>query len=90
MYNIPLDVKVVDPSSDSNRGVPRDVRIVDSDGIAAQIIFNNFSAIIAPTGSNDASENYSVGSLWIDTVLGDIYICVDASIIGAASWTKIN
>lgn len=47
------------------------------------------SAIIAPTVADDSSAGYSVNSLWTDTVLDDLYGCVDAS-VGAAVWKKLS
>ena len=46
---------------------------------------SNLSAIIPPTVNNDSSEGYAIGSLWIDTALDEIYVCLDSS-LGAALW----
>lgn len=87
-YNIPLDVKVVDPSTTSNQGVPRDVRIVDADGNAAQLIFDNLTATTAPTANDDSGDNYTVGSRWVDVTADKAYICVDAT-VGSAVWQEV-
>lgn len=50
---------------------------------------NNYAAITAPTASNDGAQGYSVGSEWINTALGDVYKCVNAT-TGAAVWRKLN
>lgn len=44
---------------------------------------DNFTAIAAPTVTNDDTEGYSPGSRWYYN--GDIWLCVDAS-TGAAVW----
>lgn len=46
---------------------------------------NNFTAIIAPTVNDDSGDNYSIGSLWLDTVLSQWYIAIDVT-VGAAVW----
>jgi hypothetical protein len=48
---------------------------------------NNFTAIVAPTTGDDSDDGYEVGSAWVDTVLGDHYVCVDAT-VAAASWKQ--
>lgn len=49
----------------------------------------NLTAVVAPTVTDDDSADYSVGSMWIDTVTDKAYICFDAS-TGAAVWTDIT
>ena len=46
---------------------------------------NNFTATSPPGPSNDSSEGYSVGSVWIDTSSGTVYTCI-VSTVGAAEW----
>ncbi len=43
----------------------------------------------APTAGDDTGDGYEVGSTWIDTAGGDIYVCVDAS-AAAAVWVDIS
>lgn len=50
---------------------------------------SNFTAIIAPVVTDDETEGYEVGSLWVDTVGGAAYICVDAT-EDAAVWEQID
>ena len=50
-------------------------------------IKNNLSASAAPTSTNDDSEGYTVGSLWVDTTNDVQYICVDAT-NDAAVWNS--
>lgn len=45
----------------------------------------NFTAITAPTVSNDNTQGYSAGSLWLDTATGVTYVCISAA-TGAAVW----
>ena len=37
---------------------------------------NNVSATSDPTVNNDVDENYAVGSTWINTTTGRVWICV--------------
>jgi len=56
---------------------------------AYAVIQDNLIAIIAPVVGDDDTAGYEVGSKWIDTVLGDTYVCVDAT-TGAAVWVLLN
>lgn len=47
---------------------------------------NNISATIDPTATDDYSAGYSTGSIWVNTVSAQTYLCVDPT-IGAAVWT---
>ena len=49
------------------------------------LVKSNLQATIAPSSSNDDSEGYAVGSLWIDNTAKRVYACTDAS-TGAAVW----
>lgn len=53
------------------------------------LIKSNFAATAAPTVNNDATEGYSVGSLWVDTANEHCYQCVSPS-AGAAIWRQID
>ena len=46
---------------------------------------DNLVATSAPNGSNDNTEGYAVGSIWVDVTNDDSYTCVDAS-TGTAVW----
>ena len=48
---------------------------------------SKYDATVAPGLSNDTSEGYSVGSIWVDVSADQFYICVDAS-SGAAIWSS--
>lgn len=50
---------------------------------------SNLAAALAPAVGDDSSAGYGVGSVWINTTLGDVYQAVDVT-IGAAIWRKLN
>jgi len=45
----------------------------------------NYAASTAPATSNDSSEGYRVGSMWIDTTNDEVYRCTDDA-VDAALW----
>lgn len=47
---------------------------------------NNFAATTAPGVGNDSSQNYQVGSTWVNTASGISYVAMDVT-KGAAVWT---
>ena len=53
------------------------------------IVLHNFTAIVAPEPSDDSSAGYSVGSIWLDTVAGNIYQARSVA-VGAADWACIT
>lgn len=50
---------------------------------------NNYLGQSAPTVTDDESKFFKVGSVWVDVILGDVYMCVDPS-TGAAIWVQLN
>jgi hypothetical protein len=46
---------------------------------------NNFTGTTAPTASNDNTQGYAVGSMWVDTVANRVYFCTNAA-TGSAAW----
>jgi hypothetical protein len=48
--------------------------------------YNN-TAAVAPTVNDDKDDGYSKGSVWVDTVTKDSYVCTDDS-SGAAVWKE--
>lgn len=57
------------------------------DTLDTNIPKSNFSASAAPTGDDDTTEGYSVGSRWFDTTNDQAYVCLDAS-YGSAIWKQ--
>lgn len=55
--------------------------------VASTRAFNNFAATVAPTSNDDSDDGYDVGSTWVDTSSGVVYVCTDAS-VGAAVWSS--
>lgn len=48
---------------------------------------NNFQATVDPTVSDDSTQGYSVGSLWINKTTRTEWVCMSAA-VGAAVWTN--
>jgi len=48
-------------------------------------IKNNLASTVAPTASNDSSQGYSVGSVWINSTSNTIYVATNIA-VGAANW----
>ena len=53
------------------------------------ILQNNWTAIVAPTGTDDSSLGYAVGSQWVDAILDKSYILLNPA-LGAAVWKDIT
>lgn len=48
----------------------------------------NFNGSGPPQNTDDNTEGYSIGSLWVYYIKGLLYVCTDAS-TGAANWTYL-
>jgi hypothetical protein len=46
---------------------------------------NNLTAVIDPVPTNDSSQDYGVGSVWVNTAAGRVWICQSAT-ANAAVW----
>jgi len=55
----------------------------------APFVKDNLSGTVAPGVNDDSSAGYAVRSRWFDTVAGEVYMCLDAS-VGAADWENIT
>lgn len=58
---------------------------VTGNGSSLSAIKYNYTAAVDPTPANDSSENYVVGSTWLNLTSGVEFQCVDAS-VGVAKW----
>ena len=47
--------------------------------ITAQTIQHKLNGVVAPVATNDSTEGYSVGSIWIDVVADAVHVCVDST-----------
>lgn len=62
------------------------LRVKMSDGTVLDLtVQDNLAGAAAPTVNDDDTAGYSVGSVWLDTTNGRMYVCVDNS-TGAAIW----
>lgn len=66
--------------------IKKDITNVDIGLDFVQNIKNNFVATSAPTSTDDANSDYSVGSRWVDTNSGIVYTCTDNT-ASSAVWT---
>lgn len=57
------------------------------DNVAADLVYYNLAATRAPTGSDDATQNYTAGSQWYDASTGVMWTCLDVTTNGAAVWS---
>jgi len=55
---------------------------------AASGVKNNLAATAAPAVTNDVTEGYGVGSIWLDTTNDIAYLCLDGT-EGAALWREL-
>lgn len=62
------------------------IKVNGSELVVYTHVKTNYTAVVAPTSSNDSLQGYSVGSEWVDTVTKNYYVCVSNS-VGAAVWT---
>lgn len=58
-------------------------------GITAPALAQSNIAASAPGPSNDEFEGYNYFSLWIDSTVPDVYMCLNPA-SGAAVWAKLN
>lgn len=69
-------------------GVPG-VKISETVAVIANVgeMKNNYAATTAPSGTNDISGGYTVGSRWVDVIGSESYICIDST-EDTAVWSK--
>lgn len=85
---------VTDSSNVASAGAVMDTDFSASDGSmiktgagAYSLLKLNLSAVTAPGVGDDSNDGYGAGSIWIDTVGGNSYTCIDPS-VGAAVWAS--
>ena len=54
-----------------------------------QNVFHNYTAVTSPGVNDDNTSNFSIGSIWLDTMAKFWYTCTDAS-TATAIWLKIS
>lgn len=57
--------------------------------ISLPILQNNYTATVDPTATDDNTENYSIGSEWLNTTTQEAFICTSNSST-AAVWKSIT
>jgi len=64
-------------------------KLLSSSPAALGLPFSNYSAIVDPAVSNDDTQGYEAGSLWVNQVDGRTWSCTDAT-TGAAVWVPVG
>jgi len=67
--------------------VPTDYSVLGNNSTSLKTIKNYLNASVDPTVSNDSSEGYSIGSLWVNTSSNTSFICTSNS-VGTAQWSS--
>ncbi len=75
--------------SEAALSTPTQCYVCASTDIQDQYHKCNFIATTDPTVDNDITEDYCVGSPWINTTSGDVFKCVDNT-EGAAVWKNLT
>lgn len=70
------------------------IRRKKGDGESIVGVKHNFEAAAAPGVTDDVTQGYQAGSMWIineagDATDGDVYICTDGA-TGAANWELVH
>ena len=63
----------------------RIAKLESGEGIAK----NNYYATTNPAATDDISDMYTRGSIWVNTVTSKVYMCINSS-AGAAVWALLN
>lgn len=58
-------------------------------GVTARWIKNNYAASANPTTAADTAAGYDIGSIWVNTTTGRLFLCTAAT-EGAATWAGIG
>ena len=74
--------------------MPVYIKINDTSAVKlAQVGFvaplNNYTAVVPPTVTNDETQGYGFGSMWIDIATHVAYICINPT-TGNANWQQIG
>ncbi len=64
-----------------------DALYIDEPGGFGGGLQNNFTATTDPTVDDDSEDGYEAGSMWINTVSGAVFVCVDASV---GAWEQFS
>ena len=67
----------------------KNTKLSGIEALAAVNVFSKIDATVAPAVTNDNTEGYEIGSLWIDVTADKAYVCLDIT-TGTAVWTEIT
>jgi len=74
---------------EQRRAILEQDNVLSSARMKAVIPKCNYTAIIPPAATNDLSQGYTPGSIWVDITGDKAYICVHAA-VGAALWRETS
>ena len=96
LNNIEPLADVTDSANVEAAGAVMDSDISEAEGFvrktgagAYEAIKSNLNASVAPATTNDSTEGYAVGSIWIDTTADKVYQCVDNTATSAV-WKDLT
>lgn len=58
-------------------------------GLTETTLKDNFNVQRPPNSTDNFSQGYSIGSRWIDSLLGNLYVCIYSD-NGTATWDKVD
>jgi hypothetical protein len=63
--------------------------VIQDNGTASKLESNYHRATVNPTANDDIGDGYGIGTIWINTSTGAVYISVNST-VGAAVWSSMG
>ncbi len=89
VYGMPTGIIYLPTASGYVQADTRDVPAFLAMGYTPSARRDNVAATTDPAASNDSTQDYAVGSLWVNVTFGGTYMCVDAT-AAAAKWVSMD
>ena len=85
--------KLTDTQPTTGVAIPLYIKLTATSGVQLGGIqtgaLDNLSANTAPTSTNDSTQGYSWGSMWVDTALAEVWVNVNPT-ANAAVWQQVG